>query len=98
MSVEWRNSVTHLFSFSLTHSSIHSFMRVFPYSFQKHALLASDLSPDLGLPLSRVAFGVWGCGWDMTAEFQTRIHDLDESEALQGRKEDSRRLEGWGGT
>lgn len=50
----------YLFSFSLTHSSIHSFMHVFPYSFQKHVLLASDLSPDLDLPLSRVAFGVGG--------------------------------------
>lgn len=43
--------------------------------------------------------GRWrvGWGWDMTAEFQEHIHGLDESEALQGRKDDSRRLEGWDG-
>lgn len=40
---------------------------------------------------------VRGCSWVMTAEFQEHIHDVHELEALQGRKEDSRRLEGWGG-
>ena len=64
------------------------------------AIGANDFSPDLGLPLSRVVEGGWGRRGDMTAEFQEHVHnlgELDESEALQGGKEDSGRLQGWGG-
>ena len=62
MSIELNNFLL-TYSFLLTHSFIHSFIHLFPYSFQKHVLLANDFCPDPNLPLSRMTLGRGG-GWE----------------------------------
>lgn len=72
------STIYYLLSFSLTHSFLHSLIHFYPYSFQKHVLLANDFSPDLSLLLSRVAFGGRHGGGNMIAEFRECIHNLGE--------------------